>query len=389
MSVSRAVAAGSPAIQRGGWLDALRFIVAFLIILHHFQRSAPIPLEQFHAVFERGGFLLTNFFLIDSGYVLARVYAERVSGGEMSHADFVRKRFARVIPAHLIMLVGLALLVLGATALGAPPSHLRWFDWSQFPAQLLLVQSFGVPGGLGWNAPTWSVSALLGCYLLFPWMARGMAFLKPVVALVLVAALYTAANLLAWAVLDYPVYQMPLAYGFARAFPLFLLGMGLAHFASRVFIPARLAGWAGLAAAAALVAVQNDGKHALISIVLISLIILAAGAIPVVRKSKLIETAALVSFSMFITNEVVRIAWFGGVEALNNYIGLAPAAQWGLWFLGVAAAVLFAIAFHFAVDAPLQRVIQPWAKRLGQIGPKWRRAGELPQSRPPGAMLGI
>ncbi|RZJ38855.1 MAG: acyltransferase, partial [Brevundimonas sp.] len=47
-------------IVRGGWLDALRFIVASLIILHHFQMSAPVPLaEGLHPVFERGGFLLT------------------------------------------------------------------------------------------------------------------------------------------------------------------------------------------------------------------------------------------------------------------------------------------------------------------------------------------
>ena len=30
-------------IARGGWLDALRFIVAFLIILHHFQAAGPEP----------------------------------------------------------------------------------------------------------------------------------------------------------------------------------------------------------------------------------------------------------------------------------------------------------------------------------------------------------
>src|SRR5690606_29150838 len=68
-----------PPISRGGWLDALRFIVAALIILHHFQMSAPVPLaESLHPVFERGGFLLTNFFLIDSGYVLMRVYGRAV-----------------------------------------------------------------------------------------------------------------------------------------------------------------------------------------------------------------------------------------------------------------------------------------------------------------------
>lgn len=357
---------GSPQIQRGGWLDALRFVVAFMIILHHFQQSAPVPLEAFHPVFERGGFLLTNFFLMDSGYVLARVYAERVADGQMSHADFVRKRFTRVIPAHIIMVVGLAGLVLAAGAIGAGPSHPEWFDWTQLPAQLFLVQSYGVPGGLGWNAPTWSISALLGCYVLFPYIARRMVGLGPFTVLGAAIAVYAAANLATWATVGLPVYQMPLGLGFARALPLFLLGMGLAHFASRVFIPAKLAGVVGIAAAAALAVVQNDGKHALVSITLIGLIILAAGAIPVVRKSKLIETAALVSFSMFITNEVVRIAWFGASDMLTSRLGLDVNAQWGLWFAGVAVAVAFAVAFHFTLDMPLQRFFQPWTKQFGQ-----------------------
>ena len=366
---------GSPPIQRGGWLDALRFIVAFMIILHHFQGAAPVALEQLHPVFERAGFLLTNFFLIDSGYVLARVYAERVSGGGMGHADFARKRFTRVIPAHLIMITALAGLVLAAAAAGVAPTNPQWFDWSQFPAQFFLVQSYGVPGGLGWNAPTWSISALLGCYLVFPWVARAMVGMKPFTVLGVAIGGYAAANLATWAAFGYPVYQMPLAYGFVRALPLFLLGMGLAHFASKVFIPARLAGWTGLLAAAALAAVQADGKHALVSLTLISLIILAAGAIPVVKKSKLVETAALVSFSMFITNEVVRIAWFGAAEAATARFGLDLAAQWGLWFAGVVAAVAFAFAFHFAIDMPLQRLLQPWTKRLGEFIGR-RRAGE-------------
>lgn len=365
---------GSPPIQRGGWLDALRFIVAFMIILHHFQGSAPVPLEQFHAVFERGGFLLTNFFLIDSGYVLARVYLERVASGQMSHAGFVRKRYTRVFPAHLIMSAGLALLVLATAALGITPSHPEWFDWSQFPAQVGLVQAFGVPGGLGWNAPTWSISALLGCYVVFPFVARRIASMNPFAVLGLAVGFYALANVITWALLGFPVYQMPMYYGFVRALPLFLLGMGLAQFASKVFIPARLAAWTGLLAAAALVVVQNDDKHALISITLIGLIILAAGAIPVVKKSRLVETLALVSFSMFITNEVVRIAWFGATELVVQRLGLGVGAQWALWFTGVGAAVAFAVAFHFAIDMPLQRVLQPWTKRIvEQIGARWRR----------------
>ena len=43
-----------PRIARGGWLDALRFIVGALIILYHFREAAPVPLPQFHPVFDRG-----------------------------------------------------------------------------------------------------------------------------------------------------------------------------------------------------------------------------------------------------------------------------------------------------------------------------------------------
>ncbi len=133
-----------------------------------------------------------------------------------------------------------------------------------------------------------------------------------------------------------------------------------------MLIPARLAAWVGVLAAVALAIVQNDDKHALISIALIGLIILAAGAISVARESRLVKTAALVSFSMFITNEVVRIAWFGAAELMTRRFGLGIEAQWAVWLAGVGAAVAFAVAFHFAIDMPLQRAIQPWTKRIGE-----------------------
>ena len=350
-------------IARGGWLDALRFIVAFLIILHHFQAAGPFPLaEHLHPAFERGGFLLTNFFLIDSGYVLMRVYGAAVDKGRMSPTDFFLKRFLRVTPAHLIMGLSLVTLVLLSTAAGVAPRNPEWFRWDQLPAQLLLLQSYGVYGGLGWNAPTWSISALIGCYLCFPWIIRGLMRLGPWAALAAGIGVYLVANQLCWSLLGYPVYQMPMGYGFSRALPLFFLGMALAWFAQKIWINPRLAGWAGIAAAVALAVVQNFDKHALISLSLISIIILAAGAVPVTRPSKLVEQAAQVSFSMFISNEVVRIAWFGVVNVAAARFALSEPVQWVLWGMGVAAAVGFAFAFHFAIDNPIQARIRTWLK---------------------------
>ena len=360
-------------IARGGWLDALRFIVAFLIILHHFQAAGPVPLaEAVHPVFECGGFLLTNFFLIDSGYVLMRVYGAAVGQGRMSPGDFFLKRVLRVVPAHLIMGLSLVALVLLSTAAGVMPRNPEWFRWDQLPAQLLLLQSYGVPGGLGWNAPTWSISALVGCYLCFPWILRGLMRLGAWGTLAFGIGAYLIANQLCWSLVGYPVYQMPMGYGFVRALPLFVLGMSLAWFAQKVWIAPRLAGWVGGAAFCGLAVAQAFDKNALISLAMISLIILSAGAVPVRRPSKLVETAAMVSFSMFISNEVVRIAWFGVVNVAVARFALSEPMQWALWGGGVLTAVAFAFAFHFAIDDRIQSRIRSWFRarggRRGQAG---------------------
>ncbi len=354
----------TPPIARGGWLDALRFIVASLIILHHFQAAGPVPLaEALHPVFERGGFLLTNFFLIDSGYVLMRVYGGSVASGRMSPGDFFMKRFLRVYPAHLIMVLGLVALVVVGTAVGFAPRNPEWFAWDQLPAQAALVQSFGVYGGLGWNAPSWSISALLGCYLAFPWILMALKRAGPWTALIAAAGLYLLANALTHSLLGYPVYQMPMMYGVWRALPLFLLGMALAVVSERVFVAPRLARIVGVAAVVGLATVQAFDKHALISIVFISLILLAAGAIPVTRPSKWVEKASVVSFAMFITNEPVRIAWFGVVNVLIARFALPVGVQWGLWALGVLAAFVFAFVFHALIDQPIQNRIKGWLSR--------------------------
>ena len=364
----------TPPISRGGWLDALRFIVASLIILHHYQAAGPVPLSQLiNPMFERGGFLLTNFFLIDSGYVLMRVYGATVNAGKMSPGDFFLKRYLRVVPAHLIVGLTLVALVVVSTALGEPPRNPEWFRWDQLPAQLTLTQAFGVYGGLGWNAPSWSVSALIGCYLAFPWILKGMTRLGPWTALAGVVVLYLLANQAAWALFGYPVYQMPMMYGFWRALPLFILGMGLASFTERVWIAPRLAALVGVLAAGTFFVVQTFDKHALVSLVLISLIILAAGAVPVTRPSKLVEKLSVMSFSMFITNEVTRIAWFGAANVLIARFALPVAVQWGLYVDGVIAAFAVAFAFHTLIDHPMQTRIKGWLKTR-----RIRRAAVVP-----------
>lgn len=355
-------------IARGGWLDALRFIVAFLIIIHHYQLAAPVPLMEFHPIFERSGYLLTNFFIIDSGYVLMRVYGARVAAGRMAPLAFFKKRFLRVTPAHAIVLGFLVAFVLLSGLLGFAPRHPEWFAWKDLPAQALLVQAYGVPGGLGWNAPTWSVSGLIGCYLLFPLMVKPMAKASALRAILFAVGLYALANLATWTFLDLPVYQMPMRYGIWRVLPLFILGMALARFSETVYAPPRLAAVVGIGAAVVLAAIQFYGRFGLPTLACTCLILLAAGAMPVRKPSRLVEQLALMSFSMFVTNEVTRIVYFGLVNVAEARLELSAPVQWALWAMAIPAALTVAAAFHFLIDMPLQRKLN--GKGAARVNPE-------------------
>ncbi len=361
-------------IARGGWLDGLRIAVALMIVLYHFRSAAPVPLDQFHPVFDRG-YLLTNFFIIDSGYVLGRIYYRRLIDGRTSAGLYIRQRFLRVVPAHLVVMIAFAGLVLGTAAIGMTPSNPYWFDWAAYPAQFFLVQAYGVPGGHGWNAPTWTLSALLGCYLLLPCLLRLAHRLRPWALLVGAAILALAANAATHAFLGYPVYRMPLGYGILRALPLFILGVAMAAFAARVPVRPRFGVALGLASVAALAGLQAVGDFAIPSLALICAIIFAAGAIPVVKSVKLVEALALASFSIFLTNELVRIIWFAVFDAAGQ-AQWSDTVRWIVWGLGLGAAVAGAIVFRQAFDRPSQA----WfTARLASSTP----GRSLPKNPPP------
>lgn len=356
-----AAAPAPPRLARGGWLDVLRFTAGALIVLYHFREAAPVPLGEVHPVFDRG-YLLTNFFIIDSGYILARIYGDRFAAGAASFPAYVRQRLLRLVPAHLVVIAGLAALVGAAALVGIRPSNPQWFDWGQLPAQAMLVQAYGVPGGQGWNAPTWTLSALLGCYLLLPWVCRAL-WRRPVWMVAAGAVLlFVVADLASRVFLGDPLYRLPLRHGFLRALPLFLLGVAAAQFGARLYVSPRLAAALGLAAFAAFVIVQIVGEAGLVSLALLTVLIWAAGALPVVRPSRLIEALGLMAFALFLTNEVTRIVWFGAADALGQ-AGWSDTVRWSVWTAGLAAAFIGAALFRYGFDRPVQARINPPAAR--------------------------
>ncbi len=357
---------------RGGTLDVLRFAAAFFVVLFHYGGEAPTPLDQLHPVFLRGH-LATDFFLMLSGYVLGRAYGRGVDEGRVGPFEFLTRRIARIWPAHLIVLALMIAFVLGTQAIGLHAHHAGRFNWSDLWPQIILVQAWGDVGGWGWNIPTWSLSALLICYAVFPvvWKLLGRASVAAGLAGAL--ALVVGTDAVAHLVLNRGLFDLPYNLGVVRALPLFLLGMMIARMVERAPLTRAVAVWGGVAAGAALVGLQLVGRYDMASVGLIALIVLCAGSVPVTNPIPFGEAAGKLSFSLFITHLLVSSVWFGVLHDLNNS-ALSVAPRWALWAGSLPAALITAMLFDRFVDQPLQTWIAPRLK--GWFSPRPARYPE-------------
>ncbi|HWU12397.1 MAG TPA: acyltransferase, partial [Caulobacter sp.] len=258
MSQTATVSQNGPGLSRGGALDLLRFVAALFIVLYHVAERAPVSLFALHPALGRG-YLATDFFLMLSGYVLARTYGPRILGQDVGTGEFLKRRILRIWPAHLVMLVLFVAFVLGTGAVGLAPQNPQWFQWGQLLPQVFLMQAWFVPGPSGWNMPTWTLSALIVCYAGFPAAWRAVAKIRsPWTTLAIGVAIFLVVDYAAKAVTGIPGHQLPLRFGLVRGIPLFIVGMLVARLPTA--ISPRWADALAVAAGVAVIALQLMGR---------------------------------------------------------------------------------------------------------------------------------
>jgi peptidoglycan/LPS O-acetylase OafA/YrhL len=345
-----------PVLSRDGPLDALRFLAALFIVLYHVAERAPVSLFSLSPAFGRG-YLATDFFLMLSGYVLARTYGPRVLSADVDTLSFLKRRVQRIWPPHLAMLALFIAFFVLTSVVGLAPQNPQWFQWDQLLPQIFLVQAWFVPGTSGWNIPTWTLSALIVAYALFPMVWRKVAATnRPVQLLAMGLCAYVAVDFTALILFGVHGYQLPLRFGLIRGVPLFMIGLLVARLpvtdlARRQALP--------LAAAtlAIVVGIQALGNFDYFSLALLGFLIYAAGASKP-RAWRWAGAAGRLSFSLFLTNSLTAAVWFGLVRTLENKFGLPAGAEWALWAAAIPATIVVAWVFERVVDAPLQR----WVK---------------------------
>lgn len=217
-------------------LTSLRFIAAFWVLLYHFKDHLGLNMGQMGLVAD--GYLGVDLFFTLSGFILAHVYLTTLEDGRFGYGGFLKNRLARVYPMHLAALAAMIVLFVGASALGAGVGSPEAFKLSDLPAHLLMIHAWGATEAVGWNFPSWSISAEWAAYLLFPLVAGLVLKAKRwsgAVALgalaLCVASFWALSNLhLVMPGVGRDFSQMTAQIGALRILPSFLLGVALYAF---------------------------------------------------------------------------------------------------------------------------------------------------------------
>lgn len=150
-------------------LTSLRGIAALCTVLAHLIViwGEVFPALQQGSLFRDFAlhtYLFVDFFFVLSGFVMSHAYgrhfADAVRAG--SYMRFLRARFARVYPLHLLLL----LVYVGLAAIGIKQAQENP-DWS-ITAHLLLLHAMGFFNHTTWNQPSWSISVEWWTYIVFP-----------------------------------------------------------------------------------------------------------------------------------------------------------------------------------------------------------------------------
>ena len=329
------------------WLTALRGAAALWVVLLHSQSLEGIDYGVCHSLklFIARGWLGVDLFFLLSGFVLSYSYADKMKTFHWASAkSFWMKRFARVYPTHLAVLLLYIPLVVPALMTGILSDPEGQFTASKFFLQVSLLHGIGMFESTGWNHVSWAVSSEFFVYLLFPFIAVYLLRVVGRLRSTAVAGAILAIGILLSKWVGQPdQYQLPFAYTWFRVLSEFLLGSCLFGF-YRTLTPSR--GYAGVAllgvAATVLHSWIDNNFYDFLYLIYFMMIVLGLALTPARRKLPLIGALGEMSYSLYLIHAMFiilcnqlyrRVSFFDNCMwgRLTLFLGLSMAAAWVLY----------------------------------------------------------
>ncbi len=152
-------------------LDAFRGIAAVMVVLSH---STFYASQSTLRIVENAG-VFVDFFFVLSGFIIAYMYQQEV-GKQVTFPVFFRRRFARLYPLHLFVLlvwvpyIGLKYFLYHKGMSGTDPAQAQ--NAYSFVKNLLMVHAMGHPYSPSWNSPSWSISVEFFTYFVYYFVVR-------------------------------------------------------------------------------------------------------------------------------------------------------------------------------------------------------------------------
>lgn len=365
-------------------LTSLRFIAAFWVLLYHFKDHLGLGMGQFGLVAD--GYLGVDLFFTLSGFILAHVYLSQFEGGRFGYGGFLKNRIARVYPMHLAALAAMLVLFVGAGVMGAGVGSPDAFKWSDLPAHLFMVHAWGTTKAVGWNFPSWSISAEWAAYLLFPLVAalvlkaqRWSALVAAGALALCVASFWALSNLhqvLPWVGRDFS--QMTAQIGALRILPSFLLGVALYAFGRAHAAPKSWA-WPIVAVSAGwVVAVTTLGwweglTWFGIAGLLYGLAETSRHGVDAPMSGRVFVFLGAASYALYMIHLPIDIVWFHALERFGvtetSDLALRVGAMVGVFVVCIAAS---AVAY-LVIEEPARK----WVRALSFPGRAKREPGPI------------
>jgi peptidoglycan/LPS O-acetylase OafA/YrhL len=145
----------------------LRGIAAWWVVFYHFAQFLSPYLSPGLLSLVREGDLAVDLFFCLSGFVIYLNYSRLTFSKKEVNAFFV-KRFARLYPAHCLILFAYIPLVAAYAFWSNAGLQSDRFTIGTFVLNIFLLQNWFFAERLSWNVPAWSISAEFAAYLLFP-----------------------------------------------------------------------------------------------------------------------------------------------------------------------------------------------------------------------------
>ncbi|GAC1569504.1 MAG: acyltransferase [Novosphingobium sp.] len=336
-------------------IDVMRFIASCAIVLcHSCEFLVPREMREANHRQTEGLTIFVDVFFVISGFVIAYVYAGRMRSLR-DFGTFMQRRIGRLMPLHLATLALMALLYVGLLHFRVPLNTQPSLSPRCLIEGALLVHAWIGCGGQPPNGVSWSISAEMAAYLLFP------------VLLSTLRAPRLARFALLGGLFGFAIWQqgslalLTESFSAWRALPAFYLGMVVWAERDAFAVPA----WLGLAAVA-LSLVTMLASYALVPrTVIVGLGYLTAGGalladtVPV-RSAWIKRLAPLgqLTYSVYMLHALVIVLLLNGLADKVLHLGLpgmvvVTLLTWSV--IGVASLISLQL-----FETPMRRRIDAW-----------------------------